>query len=188
MIKNIVVIILLLGFIAVVIFLDVPKVQEILDLRRKVETQEEALFQKEELMARVEKLKNKYEDNEESLTKVNYILPSEEEIPNLIVQLEAMALEAGLILERIEFHLSQETGQSRAAVRDSTQEVVEDYKTLSINLDLVGGYFAFKNFLELIEENIRLMNIDSISFSPQYSEETELLLFNFNTILTTYYQ
>ena len=109
MIKNIVVIILLLGFIAVVIFLDVPKVQEILDLRRKVETQEEALFQKEELMARVEKLKNKYEDNEESLTKVNYILPSEEEIPNLIVQLEAMALEAGLILERIEFFTSQQT-------------------------------------------------------------------------------
>ena len=92
MIKNLVVIILLLGFIAVVIFLDVPKVQGILDSRRKVESQRQVLLEKEELMARVEKLKDKYEKNEESLEKVNYILPSEEEIPNLIVQLEAMTL------------------------------------------------------------------------------------------------
>lgn len=186
MFKNIVVIILLLGFVGIVIFLDVPRVQEILDLRRKVESQEQALLQKEELMAKVERLKDKYEDNEESLKKVNYILPSEKKIPSLIVQIEAMTLEAGLILEKIEFSVASQDKTTK--VRTPAQENIGDYKTLRIDLDLIGDYLAFKNFLELIEENIRLMDIDSINFSPNYSEEGELLLFDFNTTLITYYQ
>ena len=41
MIKNIIIAILLLGFIGVVIFLDIPSIQEILRLRKDIEIERE---------------------------------------------------------------------------------------------------------------------------------------------------
>lgn len=191
MIKNIVIFILLLIFVAVVVFLDLPRIQNILDLRIKIDSEKEKLSEKQLLLAKIEKLEKKYEEAEESLKKVNYILPSSQEIPNLIVQLEALALEGGLVLESIQFSEVKEVTQARAeAVRTATKETQSvDYKILSIELSLKGTYSAFKNFLKLVEENIRLMDINSISLSPEsLEEEMEAPIFDLNIKINTYYQ
>lgn len=189
MIRNIITILLLLVFIGVVVFLDVPKVQEILDLRREVETQQEKLSQKQLLLAKAEELRKKYEENEENLKKVNYILPSGEDVPNLIVQFEALALEAGVALEGIKIYQVEEEVQSRAAAARAAQETAQkDYQTLSANLTLKGSYSSFKNLIELIERNIRLIDITAINISVESIEETETPIFNFDIDLKTYYQ
>jgi len=188
MIRNIIIIILLLGFVAVVVFLDVPKFQEILDLRNEVEIQKNTFLKEEDLLAKVENLKSRYEKNEEELKKVNYILPTGEDVPNLIVQIEAIALESGVALESINISSVDGSGSTRRPGQEATITEEKDYEILSIRLNISGQYEAFKNFLKTIENNIRLMDIQVFSFSLESSEALETVpIFTFNLTLNTYY-
>lgn len=187
MIKNIIIFILILAFIAVIVFLDLPEFQEVLSLRKEVKEQKEIFSEKQILLAKIGKLTEDYEGNEEDLKRVNYILPSGQDIPNLIVQLESLSFEAGLVLEALEFFVGEEETISKAKeARVAEGKTPKDYQTLTVNLKLIGDYLAFKNFLKLVEENIRLMDVGSIDFSTQTEEMFQL--FNFNLNLNTYYQ
>lgn len=187
MIKNIIIFILILAFIAVIVFFDLPGVQKTLNLREQLKEGEEELSEKQVLLAKIEKLLKDYEESQEDLKKVSYILPSGQDIANLIVQLEALAFEGGLVLDAIEFSPVEKQEVSRDAQMSSPEEVVvRKYQTLKVNLKLIGDYSAFKTFLGLVEENIRLMDITSIDFSIQAGEESQL--FNLNLNLNTYYQ
>jgi len=186
MIKTLITIILGLGFIAALVFLDVPGVQKILDLRRNIALEKEELLDKQELFAKVEELTKSYEQNKESVEKADYVLPPEEKIPDLIVQLEALAFEQGLLLEKIDIATAVKEEKSRLPEATAKEKTVETYKTLSISLRLVGSYEAFKTFLNSVEENIRLIDIKSVDFSPESKEEAKL--FGFEITLTTYHQ
>ena len=175
MIKNIIIIILILGFVAVVVFLDVPRVQSVLNLKKDINIQKQIFIETQELASKIENLTKSSQENKESVEKTNYILPDSEDIPNLIVQLEALAFEQGLILEKIEFTLIKQESEN-----------IKDYQTLSVNMRLIGSYPALKNFLKAAEENMRLMDISSINFSTP-SEES-LQIFEFDLSLNTYYQ
>lgn len=187
MIKNIIVFILILILIAVVVFLDVPKLQQILNLRQQAEEQKEIFLEKQNLLVKIEELSKSYQEGKKNLEKINHILPSGQDIPNLIVQLEALAFEGGLVLENIRFSLPEEKKAGRAQeVRTKKEVALEDYNSLTVDLSLIGDYSAFKNFLKAVEDNIRLMDITSISLSPEAREESQL--FNFNLQVKTYYQ
>ncbi len=187
MIKNLIILVLILILIAVVVFLDVPKVQEILALREQISEQKEAFSEKQALLLKIEELKSGYEENKESLEKVSYILPAEQDIPNLIVQLEALAFENGLVLESINLSSSEKTSSGMAEeVRESQQGTTsQDYQILTANLKVIGDYSGFKNFLKAVENNIRLMDVVSLNFS---GESGGLGLFRFDITLKTYYQ
>jgi len=187
MIKNLIILVLILILIVVIVFLDVPKVQEILALREQISEEKEAFSEKQNLLLKIEELKGDYEENKESLEKVSYILPAEQDIPNLVVQLEALAFENGLVLESINLSSSEKTQTGRAGeVRESQQGATsQDYQTLTANLKLIGDYAGFKNFLKTVENNIRLMDIISLNFS---AESGGLGLFRFDVSLKTYYQ
>jgi len=174
MTKNIIIIVLILGFIGIVVLLDIPKVQSIFDLKNQIKEQQKALEGKQYIIGIVEKLRDTYENNKENLNKLEYIMPGEQEIPNLIVQLEAIAAKGGLILGEIGFR-----------AEDKNVATNQDYKSLTVNINLVGDYAAFERFLSTIEENIRLMDVESINFIVQ-SETTSL--FNFNVVFKVYYQ
>ena len=188
MIKTIVIIILGLGFVAVVIFLDVPGVESVLAKRKEIENQKQVLIDKQDLLARVEKLTKLYEENKDNVEKTNFILPSSEEIPNLLVQLEALAFEQGLVLGKVD--LSTAKKEEPAQGIEGQQRVIQDYETMIINIGLTGTYEGLKSFLKATEENIRLMDVDSINFgsAPQAEEYEGPQMFNFNIIINAYYQ
>jgi Tfp pilus assembly protein PilO len=193
MIKKFIPIILILIFAAIVVFLNVPGVQKILDIRKQIDSSKQTFVEEQELMTRVENLVKLYEDNKESVEKINYIIPSGEDIPNLIVQLEALAFEQGLVLGKIEM-TPKETVQEGGG--DTQQEKsVENYKTLTINVSIMGTYDAFKNYLKAVEENMRLMDVNSLNFSSKSKGEEEVQeitpetqIFDFDLIMNTYYQ
>ena len=192
MIKKFVPIILILIFATIVIFLNVPGVQKILDTRKQIDSRKQALIEEQELITKVENLVKLYEDNKESVDKINYIIPSGEDIPNLIVQLEALAFEQGLVLGKIEM-TSRETGQEGGG--DTQQEKpAEGYKILTINISMMGTYTAIKNYLLAVEENMRLMDVNSLKFSSKSGAEEgeeispETQIFDFNLTMNTYYQ
>lgn len=186
MIKNIIIIILILGFIGIIIFLDIPEIRKVLDLRQDSRSQRQILQEKQELINKVERLSEDYRKNEENLEKANYILPFGTDEPNLIVQLEALALAGGLALDHIELIPAQEQTISKAkAVRAGAEKESKDYKVLTISLKLIGDYTGLKSFLKVAEENIRLLDVQSINFSSQ-TQDSQFFIFDIS--LKTYYQ
>ncbi len=173
--KNIIVtIVLFLAFVVILISLDLPFYSEVTSLRGEVKQARNFIKEKEELLIKVEQLRQVYDSRKEAINKTFYLLPVEKDTPGLIVQLEAMASENGLILEGISFTEKVEKG-------------VATYKTLKVSLELYGSYMAFKSFLEAIEYNVRIMDITSIEFSPEEAEEGGSG-FSFKVELEVYYQ
>jgi len=188
MIRDIILIILILVFIVMVIFLDVPGVQGVLKIRKDIETQKQVLLDDQDFVATVKELSQAYQENKENIDKIGLILPSKEDIPNLIVQVESLVFEQGLILDKLEVTTpTEETGGTinPEDVRAKEETSTEKYKTLTIGLGFTGDYSALKNFLKATEENMRLIDIDSIGISPE-SEESGI--FKFDLSLKTYYQ
>lgn len=184
--KNIIVLISILIFVAILFLLDLPTYNKAAFLRGEVKSYQNFLEEKEELLAKVNQLKQSYESRKDEIDKIYYVLPFEKDIPNLIVQFEALASENGLVLESINF--------KEAAVRAATSGEAataearpKGYKTLNVSLKAGGNYQSFVAFLGALEFNIRLMDIKSIDFSAaQAGEDSSLFIFDIS--LEVYYQ
>ena len=134
-----------------------------------------SIVEKKEVLAKVEQLKEAFNNREDAIKKVSYIFPEEKDSAGLIVQFEALASENGLILERIDF------GRVTKDQKDLT------VKSLDLTLNLKGSYPAFKSFLEALELNVRMMDIQTINFTAG-KEDAGITLFEFNIKLKVYYQ
>lgn len=198
--KGFVTIILLIALVAIVMFLDLPAYNRVGFLREEIEKYEQFLQEKEELLVKVSQLKQIYESREEEINKVYYVLPSLADIPNLIVQFEALASENGLILGNLGFgqtEVAKKTGGVSWSVGTEGEDAIdgaqEGYQSLKMSLTLIGSYQSFKSFLKALEHNIRLMDIKSISFSSaaeQKGEEGEAVgipTYTFSVSLEVYY-
>jgi Tfp pilus assembly protein PilO len=131
-------------------------------------------------------------DQYKNLTNVNQTisltLPKSEEIYNVITQLNKISQNSGLLLQSISLQRSAPTSQTTSTTK--TESLINKPQTITLTLNLVGTYEAFKTWLEAIETNIRLMDITNINFSGVMSSEksTTANIFNYRVTLNTYYQ
>ena len=187
--KNLIIVVVILAFVAIVIFLDVPMVQSVLSSKKEIENNQTLLNEKQDFIKIVENLMNKYKSSEEVLKNLDNILPNDSDVPDLLVQIEALANDGGVVLKDVNISTVDDKGVSKAeAVRtgDTTQEKTpSSYKTVTVDLIGTGDYNALRKFLQAIGENMRLIDVDSIVLSGK----TQGLgsLFDFEIILKTYY-
>ena len=196
--KGIITIISLIVLVAIIMFFDFPAYNKVNFLKNEIEKYEQFLEEKKGLLIKVGQLKEIYESREEEINKVYYVLPSSTDIPNLIVQFEALASENGLILGNLSFSqvkTAKKTG--KVTWGEGAEETVADeiealgtYQSLEISLSLTGSYQSFKSFLKAMEYNIRLMDIKSISFSSaaKKGEEAGISTHTFAVSLEVYSQ
>ena len=180
--KGIITIILLIVLVAIIMFFDFPAYNKVNFLKNEIEKYEQFLTEKEELLVKVVQLKEIYESREEEINKVYYALPSSTDIPNLIVQFEALASENGLILGNLSFSQVEAAKKTNrvtwgGGAEEETAavevEALGSYQNLGVSLSLTGSYKSFKSFLKALEYNIRLMDIKSIGFSSAEAEKGE---------------
>ncbi len=190
----------MIGIIAALLWFVQPTYGEIKNLAQKIETKENTLEKKQKLVFDIEKLVNQYEDIEGRVNKVFYALPNKAEIPNVLVQLEALASENGMIFESSNFSKIQQSAQNKTTSENNAassletadqQNIIEQTRSVSIDINLTGSYENFKNYLRSLENNIRIMDITSINFSSSSgsSEEEEVSdNFSYSIRLKVYYQ
>ena len=86
--------------------------------------------------------------------KLDYFLPTDKDIPELITMLEDIAGQSGFIATKV----------SLSNVETPAVAGTDVYPML-VSMSLSGGnYTALKTFLEKVETNIRLMDVSSLSF------------------------
>lgn len=92
------------------------------------------------------------------IARIKMILPRDQDIPGLFVQFQELATKNNLLLGAINFNDAPATSGSA------------EIKKISINVDLVSSndisYQEIKKFIASVETNLRLLDIDSVFFTP----------------------
>jgi len=184
--KNIISLISLIGGLALIFFLISPLWSSIKILKAELISQDNEISKVEELLTRVQQIRQDYQKLEEEAQKIFSALPEEENLPRLLVQFDALASNNGLLLESIKFgQVSQEANQPK--------KIFSNFPSLSVDVALTGSYEAFKGYLVALENNIRSMDAYSIKFGmSKTGEETDILtslgIFKFDLGVSVYYQ
>lgn len=120
-------------------------------------------------MADLEKLKSmkvNYADLSASGQSVIEALPIKEDIASLIASLKAPAMKNNLSFSA---HEIADQGKLDSAEEN---QAAEKYSKATLIVDLSGGdYFALKNYLSDVEQNLQLLDIESINYTGAKSYE-----------------
>jgi len=167
-----------------------PVFDKVSGLREDLATWQGKLDETQALSKKLETLKKKYNSMPEEVERVAQAIPAKDDIPGLLVQLEQLASQNGLILNTVSFTLP-ETKKSKKA-----QQIVNEdgeaistasgtgstgaqktslpagVKTLAVDMSLTGTQSSFKTFLLAVEENLRIMDVSSIGFSAKGSSDS----------------
>lgn len=161
-----------------------PQWNEVSGLRSDLSSRNEEHSKMEELRQTFDTLKAKYVNMvEDGLgDEINAIIPRREEIPEVLVQLEAIAAQTGsggVVMRKIDF------GIKSAQTKDALG-------ILTIDVQLSASYEAFKEYLNRISKNMRLFDITAFSFSSKISEEEavegEEKIYDFQFKASAYFQ
>jgi hypothetical protein len=129
---------------------------------------------KNQQLADLQEVQTSYQQlNMNDLNKLDAILPSKQDVPEIVLQMKTIVEKSGFILSAIEINESK--------VNTKSKEVVHpELGILKVDLKLAGGdYVRFKKLLDNFETSLPLVDIQTISF-PQ-------TLDSFNLNLQTYY-
>jgi Tfp pilus assembly protein PilO len=117
---------------------------------------------------------NSISESEKSL--IDKIIPDSGQSELIYIEIEKIAKERGLILRKINITEKKEDLRNK----NDEEKVKKGVNELEIDLIVEGfNYEGMKRFLSAIEKNIRLMDIQDITFSPD--------TFSANIKLLTYY-
>lgn len=133
---------------------------------------------------------NNYKTKKQQLAIIEQALPSAPAVPQLLADLEKIASQSGMKLDNLKVSdTSQDPNkppvdrQNAGTAIFSTPELVK----LKIEMAVSGTYESFPLFLQLIQRNVRLLEIQQVN-SETSSEDTRSELPKFNLVITTYYQ
>jgi len=137
---------------------------------------ENNLAQRKQLAANLERLIGQYNERASDLTSFSKAIPVGQNIPELLINLEALASENGLIFSGVDFK--------------PKDLKTSNIKTLIMEIKVKGSYPAFQNYLKGMEKSLRLFDVTSISFNGIAPGQVNINLNNleFNLLVNTYYQ
>jgi len=171
---------LILGLCIVVVlvaayFILMPKYNSLKDLGAQIKEKEQTLASRQEALEDLKELEESYNRAKVKVKDIPDILPKEEQVPELLVQLDALAKENNMGLASINITPGAEAEEAL-------------YKSLSISAGVAGSYSNLKKYLDSVEKNMRLIDITSIDFSAiPVVEEGPLDIFSYTVNMRTYY-
>lgn len=175
---------LILGLIAALIWVVVPKYDAVSALMKEVSILQNDLSKKIEIKQKIDELEARYETYKGQLMKVSKILPAAKDYPGLLVTIQQLTSTAGLLMNDIDIK-AEEAAAAKGIIKAGKTAAAEEeiFKKLAISLSVSGSYEQFKSFLGLLETNIRIIDVESVEFTYSDKELTK-----FNIRANTYYQ
>lgn len=171
---------LLFAGIGTFVYFVIPLYDNVQKLRLDTEQKNQELTKKQETKIKVEQVLEQYETLAKEAEKVNLSVPSDKDIPSLLVTMEALAAESGMVMDSLVFaEAAPPAAPERAAV--------QKYRVMGVSVSVRGTYAALKNYLAAVEDNIRLLDIMNVSFSG-LDKETESDVMRFTIRMQTYFQ
>ncbi len=102
--------------------------------------------------------------DQSKLNQLSTMLPSNPENMKLILALQSVASQYGLLLQNVKTEDSEDTTNPGARPVPGSQTSL-DLGTITINFSISGPYSAFTNYIRTIEKSLRMLEIQKISFA-----------------------
>lgn len=123
------------------------------------------------------------------LARIDESLPKDRQAAQLLAFFESLAGKSGLVLKSIELSekievKAESPGQPRPGAGLAPARPSGPVREFPIIMNMLGTYDSFKNFLSVLETNLRVVDVDNLNFSVTGTAE----LFSFSLKLKTYYQ
>src|SRR3989344_4806862 len=115
------------------------------------EQNQDNLTQRKKLTENMERLIGQYNEREGDISSLSKAIPNSQNVPELLVNLEAIASESGLVFKGVNFK-----------PKDLKAPGI---KTLIAEIRVTGSYPAFLSYLKTMEKSLRIFDITSISFA-----------------------
>jgi len=178
--KNLYIVLPLLSILIVIglgIFFIQPKVVTIMEKQASIKQENS---RKELLQTKIQKLENLSKRKTEllaQLTAINEALPTQKDVPTLIIQIQKTAQDSDVEIQSIQ--LSPGKLIDDQAVAKTTD--------ITINLSIRGNYEAIETFLGKVFRGKRLINLESINLASSGSTDSDSGL-TASIVMSTYYQ
>lgn len=167
-----------------------PAREEIQTIKTQILSKESFIKTQQSTVTQVEKLIKDYqaEEGQQLQDVVSQMLPLEPDIAGALAQVSGILENNGLASTSLAFSITTPRVQAagRGEVRTGTAGLVRPLSTMRVNAKFAGSYEKFKEFLKMIETNIRVFSIESINVvPPQDRRET---IYTYTVVLATYFQ
>lgn len=188
---NLIIIVVILGAIGTGFYFLKPRYDAWRNIETQIKGEEMSLANNQKALEDTKKLVKNYEGVKEQLRALSLALPSEKDIPNLLVQLEALAVKNGILMEEVSYseEIKKESenpiespatdtadlGQKKSQDNNNPPAMVplvspapsEGYATLKVSLSLTGRYDVFMRYLEDVQKNLRFLDVVSVDFDTK---------------------
>jgi Tfp pilus assembly protein PilO len=186
---SLILVIVFFGAAMIVFFtLSWPNLTKVFDLNSVLNESKKEYENQNQSLQLAKSIIEQYKNLNDVNQAVSLTMPKTDEIYNIIVQLNKIAESSGMSIEGLS--LKEVINNNELDDSNNRQNLVKPYRTISINTSLNGSYESFKTWLELVETNIRLMDVKSVSFEGVNLSSDKPInnFFNFNVNLDIYYQ
>lgn len=180
-------------------------------VKSDVAAKTQELAKQQEGLEDVRNLLKNYMGVKSELKGLSLSLPSEKDLPNILVQLETLASENKMTMETLDHEVVKEEKKPVAKNKTEEAEIQESmlqaarasqigYTTLEVELVLKGRLDAFLSYLNALQKNFRFFDIFSLDFDLEKIETSYTTAagetvdipfaeheFEFEVVLHTYY-
>jgi Tfp pilus assembly protein PilO len=160
----------LIGSIAIAILVGIffinPAFDNIQKIRVKHAEAENNYKTEKALSENIKKISNQSANLQNEIARLSIALPTTYDTQSLIVQIDNIARNSNVKLTSV-------APQAEAEILETLEPKTSPnaYQELNVALNLTGTYPQFKLFLNELEKNLRIIDIDSVSISPVLATE-----------------
>jgi Tfp pilus assembly protein PilO len=159
-------IVLLFG-IYVLFGLDLSQWQVVKGVRLKLAERQAVMDQLTSLISKFRERLASFDNLDKQANSINTALPDSLSVPELLVSLEAMALENQVNFESITFtSVDIQSNQTAAATKDAKKVKAIEPLPLQITISGSGHYGSVKGLMSALEQELRLIEVAEVSFRP----------------------
>ena len=171
----------------IVFWLVLPAFHELKAERQALREKESVLAEKTATWENFEKTRDNFNKvKKETKEELNVFLPREGDIPSLLVQIEELGKKSNLVFKSMTISKNRKKGAAKE------ENLSLPYQQLTISLEAEGGYGDIKRFLDVVEKNLRLLDVEKVEISKSqassFEETLALPSYLLNAEIKTYLQ
>jgi len=147
--------IFLIGSLIIFSSMILPTSKEVQDLRGERDALNILLEEESVKLDTLKKLFGEYGGIANLQSTLSMALPTEEDLPGLINQLNGIANTTGIVIKTLDI----QTLPNRSANVDGA---IGPIGTINLSLDVIGSYESIKTYIDALETNIRIIDVQSL--------------------------
>lgn len=121
--------------------------------RTALDERNRLIAERTDILAKINELKQESAKRAGDIRQFSYVVPAGKAPADLVAMIQTLASQNGLQLTSL-------------AMGAGNNDEKAPYLAQSIDLGLAGGYAAFRSFIESLEKNVRIIDIESIDAAP----------------------